>query len=129
MTMPPFNMSFTVFVLDPRPFEQLRPALDEAFGGRFVEDLEYAANGMLRYTNQVFGLNVSCLREERWTEGVVYRLVGGNDAGTWVDTEAETDMAFHVLNLLGGAGLARRMTFDEFREESIRRKQPQQQAP
>jgi len=49
--MPPFNLAFTVFLLDPRPFDELRPALDEMFGGCFVEDLESKAAGRLEYNN------------------------------------------------------------------------------
>ena len=120
--MPPFNLAFTVFLLDPRPFDELRPALDEMFGGCFVEDLESKAAGRLEYNNYVFGLTISCIYNESWTEGNVYRLAGGNDACCRFDTLEEVDMSFHVLHLLSRSGFARLMTFDEFRDESRRRR-------
>lgn len=123
--MPPRNMSFVLFLLDPRPFEELHLALDEMFGGRFVQDPEYKAQGRLRYTNYVFGLTISCLHAESWTEGQVYRLGGGNDVSSRFDTLEEMDMAFHVRRLLGNVGIARIMSFDEYRDESIRREQMQ----
>lgn len=122
--MAPWNMSFAVFLLDPRPFEEWRPALDEIFGGRFMQDLEYKADGRIRYTNYVFGLTINCFEEASWTDGKVYFLVDSNDACCRFDTseEMEMDMAFHVRQLLSNVGLARIMTFDEFRDESRRRK-------
>lgn len=114
-------MRFVVFLLDPRPFDEWRSLLDEMFGGRFEQDLEYKANGVLRYTNYVFGLNIICLHEDRWAEGNVYRFTGGNDGCCRFDTTEEMDMGFHVRQLLGNVGLARIMTPEEFREESTRR--------
>lgn len=120
--MPPWNMHFVLFLLDPRPFNELRLSLDEMFGGHFVQDLEYKSQGILRYTNYVFGLTISCVEEESWTEGQVYRFVGGNDGCCWFDTLEEMDMEFHVRQLLSNVSLARIMTLDEFRDESRRRK-------
>jgi hypothetical protein len=119
--MPPWNMRFLLFLLDPRPFDEWRPLLDEMFGGHFEQDLEYKADGVLRYTNYVFGLNISCLYEGSWPEGTVYRFAGGNDGCCRFDTLEEKDMEFHVRQLLGNVGLARIMTFDEFRDEVKRR--------
>jgi hypothetical protein len=79
--MVPWNMTFAFFLLDPRPFEELRLALDEMLVGCFVEDLESKADGRLRYTNYVFGLVISCSYEESWEDGKVYRLVGGMMSG------------------------------------------------
>ena len=91
------------------------------FGGSFVQDLEYKAQSILRYTNYVFGVTVSLLEETSWTDGKVYRMVGGNDGCCWFDTQEQMDMGFHVRQLLSNVGLARIMTFDEFRDESRRR--------
>jgi len=118
-------MTFTLFLLDPRPFEEWRPSLDEMFGGCFVQDLEYKAEGRLRYTNYVFGLTISCLHAESWTEGQVYQLGGANANCCWLDTLEEMDMGFHVRCLLSNLGFARIMSFDEYRDESIRREQVQ----
>lgn len=123
--MSPWNMRFVLFLLDPRPFDELRPMLDELFGGRFEPDPEYKADGILRYTNYVFGVKISCLYEERWTEGTVYRFTGSNDGCCRFDTPEEVDMGFHVRLLLANVGLARIMSFDEFRDESIHREQVQ----
>ena len=120
--MAPWNMRFVLFLMDPRPFDDLRPLLDEMFGGRFEQDLEYKAAGVFRYTNYVFGLNLSLLHEENWTDGQVYRFVGGNDGCCRFDTVEELDIEFHARQLLGNVGLSRIMTFDEFRDESRRRK-------
>lgn len=123
--MLPWNMTFTVFLLDSRPFEEWRPSLDEMFGGRFVQDLEYKSQGILRYTNYVFGLTISCLYAESWPEGQVYRLGGVNDISCRFDTLEEMDLSFHVRLLLSNLGFARVMSFDEYRDESTRREQPQ----
>jgi len=115
-------MTFALFLLDPRPFEEWRPALDEMFGGHFVQDLEYKAEGAIRYTNYVFGLTIDCFEDTSWTDGKVYRLVGSSDGCCRFDTLQEMDIGFHVRQLLSNVGLARIMTFDEFRDESKRRK-------
>jgi hypothetical protein len=119
--MPTYNMTFTLFLLDPRPFEDWRPVLDEMFGGRFVQDLEYKANGRLRYTNYVFGLVVSCELVESWAEGKVYQLGGNNDNSCRFNTLEEVDVGFHVRQLLVNVGPARIMSFEEYRDESLRR--------
>jgi hypothetical protein len=124
MTMQPWNMNFVLFLLDPRPFEELKLSLDEMFGGCFEQDLEYKADRRLRYTNYVFGLNLSCVFAESWEEGSVYRFSGTNDSCCRFDTLEITDVAFHVHKLLSSIGLTRIMTFEEFREES-RRRDPQ----
>jgi hypothetical protein len=119
--MPPYNMAFTLFLLDPRSFEELRPSLDEMFGGQFVEDLESKAEGRLQYTNYVLGLTIGCFYEETWTEGKVYRLAGSNDNCCRFDTLEQMDMGFHIRQLLSNVGLVRIMAFEEFRDESKRR--------
>lgn len=119
---PPWHMRFMLFLLDPRPFDELRPLLDEMFGGRFEQDLEYKTEGILRYTNYVFGLKISCLCETRWPEGMVYRFAGSNDGCCRFDTQEVVDMEFHVRQLLSNVGLARIMTFDELQEEALRRR-------
>ena len=118
---PPWNMRFILFLLDARPFDELRASLDEMFGGRFEQDLEYKASGRLRYTNYVFGLNVSCSGETVWEEGNVYRFAGGNDNCSRFDTLEEMNMSFHVRKLLSSLELKRVMSFDEYVEESARR--------
>ena len=119
--MQSWNMNLLVFFLDPRPFEVLRPLLDEMFGGRFEQDLEYKAEGRLRWTNYVFGLNLSCILSESWKEGNVYALSGSNDNSCRFDTLDVTDMSFHARKLLSSLDLTRIMTFEEFHEESKRR--------
>jgi hypothetical protein len=121
MIMQPWNMNLLIFFLDPRPFEELRPSLDEMFGGRFEQDLEYKAEGRLRYDNYVFGLNLSCVLSESWEEGNVYALSGSNDHCSRFDTLDVIDMTFHARKLLDSVGFTRIMTFEEFREESRRR--------
>jgi len=121
--MSPWNMTFTLFLLDPRPFEEWRPSLDEMFGGQFVQDLEYKAEGRLRYINYVFGIAISCLHAESWPEGQVYRLGGGNDDCCRFDTLEEIDVSFHVRRLLSNVGFARIMSPDEYQGESVRREQ------
>jgi hypothetical protein len=124
MSMQPWNMNFMIFFLSPRPFEELRVSLDEMFGGHFEQDLKAKADGVLRYTNYVFGLSLSCRFENSWKEGSVYRFSGTNDSCCRFDTLEVTDVAFHVHKLLDNITLTRIMTFEEFREES-RRRNPQ----
>jgi hypothetical protein len=119
--MQPWNINLQVFFVDPRSFEELREPLDEMFGGRFEQDLEYKAHGRVRYTNYVFGLKLSCVRSEIWDEGNVYALSGSNDPCSRFDTVDVTDMSFHARKLLGNLDLTRIMTFEEFHEESTRR--------
>ena len=116
--MAPWNMTFAVFVLDPRPFEEWLPGLNEMFGGRFVQDMEYKGEGRLRYVNYVFGLTINCFEEETWPEGRVYYLTGANDSCCQFDTPEQMDMNFHVRKLLEPLALAQIMTFEEFREQS-----------
>jgi hypothetical protein len=117
-----YNMEFTIFVVDARPFEVLHRSLDVMFGGHFVEDLEFAAAGRARYENYVFGLAVGCVYEETWSEGRVYRLAGVNDGDCWHDTTEKVDVTFHVLHMLRNLGAVRLMTLAQFRDESNRRR-------
>lgn len=118
---PPWNMTFTLFLVEPRPFNQWQPLLDEVFGGRFVRDEEYKANGRFRYTNYVFGLAISLYIEAKWTEGQVYCLTGNTHTSFRFDTLERMDMAFHVIEMIGGIGFAQIMSFEEFRAEVKRR--------
>jgi hypothetical protein len=120
--MQSWNMKFMLFLVDARPFDEIRVSLDEMFGGRFEQDLEYKSDGILRYTNYVFGVLISCLAEEVWSEGQVYRFSGINDNCCRFDTLQEMDMEFHVRKLLSSLELTRIMTFDEFHDESQRRR-------
>jgi hypothetical protein len=118
-------MDFMLFILDPRPLEELLTSLDEMFGGHFEQDLEYKAEGRYRYENYAFGLNLTLLREQTWNEDHVYCFTGSNDHCCRFDTLEVTDMSFHVRKLLSSLGLTRIMTFEEFREESLRRRPSQ----
>ena len=120
--MPPWNMAFTLFLLDPRPIDQWLPALDEAFGGRFIQDAEFKAEGSLRYTSYVFGLTIDCFGDATWEEGRVYRFVGGTESAFRFDTSDEMDVGFHVRALLTNVGLHRIMNFDEYVEEKQRQR-------
>lgn len=40
-----WSMNFHVFIVDPRPFDEVRLLLDEMFGGTFQQNLEYKADG------------------------------------------------------------------------------------
>ena len=119
--MEPWNTTFTLFILDSRPFEDIRTSLDEMLGGRFEQDLKYKADGVFRYTNYVFGISISCMLEEKWPEGQVYRLGGFNDNCCVFSTDESHDMSFHVHKLLSIVPFERVMTFDEFRNDSARR--------
>lgn len=120
--MSPWNMNFQIFFLDSRPFEELRQSLDEMFGGRFEQDLEYKANGRVRCTNYVFGLNLSFVLSEIWKEGNVYSLSGSNDHCSRFDTVDVTDVSFHARKLLDNLGLTRIMTLEELQDESRQRR-------
>ena len=110
-----------MFVVDTRPFDALKGPLDEMFGGNFELDKEYELYQSQRYTNYVFGLQLSFVREEQWKEGMVYRF-GGLNHNCSRQKGAETiDVSFHVRRLLENAGFIRVMDFEEFREESKRR--------
>jgi hypothetical protein len=117
----PWNMNFHVFLVDPRPFDELKPILDEMFGGTFQQNLEYKADGRLKYATQIFGLKISCVKSETWDEGAVYAISGSNENFCRFDTSDVKDMTFHVLKLLDGADFLRIMTFEEFQTESNRR--------
>jgi hypothetical protein len=119
--MQPQNMRFMLFLLDSRPDEALRASLEEMLGGTFEQDRKAKADGVLRFTNYLLGLNLSYRFEESWQEGRVYRFTGTNAADCRFDTLEEMDIGFHVQKILEGAGLLRVMTLEEFREESIRR--------
>ena len=120
--MRPWNMTFTLFLLDPRPINEWLPALDDMFGGQFVQNSEFKAEGRVRYTNYVFGLTIDCFGDATWSEGRVYRFVGSTDGAHRFDTPDEMDMAFHVRALLANVGLLRIMSVDEYVEEKQRRK-------
>lgn len=122
---PPWNMTFALFLVDPRPHEELCRALGEKLGGRFEQDLEYKADGRIRYTSRVFGLELSCLREQIWDSGAVYRFSGDNDNSSRFVEHEEVDIGFHVRQLLAPLRLHQVLTFEEFREERQKRKQDQ----
>ena len=110
--MPPWNMTFTLFLLDPRPIDEWLPALDDGFGGRFIQDLEFKAEGSLRYTNYVFGLTIDCFGDATWKEGRVYRFVGSSDgaflaaaagrsAATWSSSLSAAAVTQYLLQGFG----------------------------
>lgn len=120
--MQPWNIRFALFILDSRSFEEMKPPLDEMFGGSFVQDKEHKLLGSLRYTNYLLGLDLSFSLEESWpSEGFVYRFTGGNHGCSQFPTEERMDISFHVRKLLEGVGPKRVMTLEEFRDESHRR--------
>ncbi len=116
-----WNMTFSLFLLDARPFSDLRADLEDKLGCRFIEDLKSRADGKLRYTSLVLGLNISCVFGEQWTEGAIYRFVGNNAAGYRFDTLEKTDISFHMEPVLAHVGCLRVMKLEEFRVESQRR--------
>jgi hypothetical protein len=127
MMTTPFNMGFTIFILDSRSLADLCPSLDEMFGGHFIENEELKAAGRPQYDNYVFGLGITVSFEETWTTGNVYRLAAGNHPGyrhRTPDEAGEVDMAFHVLHLLRNIGSQQMMTMDEFRESSRQNRTP-----
>lgn len=115
------NLKFQIFFLDSRPIEDLCRSLDEVFGGKFEQDLEYKANARLKFSNYVFGLNILLLKEEEWPEGNVYFLTGANDHFCRSDTPDVLNLDFHVQKLIATLEFKKVMSFEEFREESLKR--------
>ena len=116
--MAPYNIAFHVVLVDPRPLAELLPALDEMFGAKFAEDLEFKAQGRIRYNCYAFGISVSFSKAESLPEGAVFRLDGLNDGCCQFETAEMVDISFHVLHLLRNAGFARLMTSEKFKSEA-----------
>lgn len=120
--MQQFNIRFVLFFVDPRQSDEICMALDAAFGGRFEQDMEHKAKGSMRLTSRVLGIHISCLQETFWTEGIVYRLTGGNDSQYRFIGAEEIDVDFHVSLLLADMEPVKIMTLKEYQEESKRRR-------
>lgn len=117
---PPWNMIFSVFVLDARPFEELKRSLEVMLGGSFEEDPKSKADGRALYKNYLLGLDVGLAIEDTWPDGIVYRLAGVNDAGYYFVEGEEVDITFHVLQLLGNAGCVQLLSQEEFQRDPRR---------
>lgn len=100
--MPGFYPHFTVFVVDARDIQKVKPVIERGFGCVFqpLRADRPADEIKDHFETSVFGLRIHLAPVAQRAEGFVYRLVGGNEAAFTSQSMERVSIAAHVVRVL-----------------------------
>lgn len=116
------NLSFLLYVLDPRSPAEVKEHLERTF--RCAMEIEKADvpldERVDSFEADVLGLAISFRRAHSWAEGNVYRLSGATNRNAYSSTGVKTSIDSHIARLLEHGGFTKVMSreaFVQFRDD------------
>jgi hypothetical protein len=110
------NLSFLLYVLDPRPPSEVKKHLERTL--RCTMEIEKADvpldERVDSFEADVLGLAISFRRAHSWTEGNVYRLSGSTNKHAYSSTGTKMSIDPHIARLLEHGGFTKVMSREAF---------------